>query len=104
MRYSYHHYIILQYLHSQKPKAASRMIELPQYTVSLSVNIALCQLMTSYRKYVHVKLFNMQNNRFETDHTPTIHVQSNLLMQSPVLKGHLFLVLSWKVSYELNLF
>jgi hypothetical protein len=26
------------------------------------------------------------------------------IMQSPVLKGHLFLVLSWKISYELNLF
>jgi hypothetical protein len=25
-------------------------------------------------------------------------------MQSPVLKGHLFLVVSYKISYELNLF
>jgi hypothetical protein len=25
-------------------------------------------------------------------------------MQSPVLKGHPFLILSWKISYELNLF
>ena len=24
-------------------------------------------------------------------------------MQSPVLKGHLFLVLSWNISYQLNL-
>jgi hypothetical protein len=29
-------------------------------------------------------------------------VQSNLPMRSPVLKGHLFLVLSQKISYELN--
>ena len=30
-------------------------------------------------------------------------VQSNLHMQSPVLRGHLFLVLLLKISYELNL-
>jgi len=26
------------------------------------------------------------------------------IKQSPVLSGYLFLVLSWKISYELNLF
>ena len=35
------------------------------------------------------------------------NIQSNLTMQSKkssVLKGHLFLVLSWKTSYDLNLY
>ena len=31
-------------------------------------------------------------------------VQSNLPMQLPVLKGHLFLILSYKILYELKLF
>jgi hypothetical protein len=31
-------------------------------------------------------------------------LQSNLSMQSPVLKGHHFTVLSEKISYEFNLF
>jgi len=33
-----------------------------------------------------------------------IHIQSNLPMRSSLLKGHLFIVLSLKISYELNLF
>jgi hypothetical protein len=33
-----------------------------------------------------------------------LKVQSNLSMQSPVLKGHLFIFLSLIISYELNLF
>ena len=37
-------------------------------------------------------------------HTHIKQIQSNLPMQSPVLKGHLFLVLSYKILYELNLF
>jgi hypothetical protein len=32
------------------------------------------------------------------------HIQSNLPMRSPLLKGHLFLILSQKCLYELNLF
>jgi len=32
-----------------------------------------------------------------------VQIQSNFPMRSPVLKGHIFLVLSWKISYELNL-
>jgi len=31
-----------------------------------------------------------------------VHVVTSI-KQSPVLIGHLFLVLSWKISYELNL-
>ena len=36
-------------------------------------------------------------------YSQTCHVVTSI-KQSPVLKGHLFLVLSLKISYELNLF
>ena len=50
-----------------------------------------------------VTVIHLQNNR-NTVYTVKPAQVVTSIKKSPVLIGHLFLVLSWKISYELNLF
>ena len=63
------------------------------HILKLKLLIIKPNIKSAYKQFLEVFFFNLQN--IKTTVKP-VHVVTSI-RQSPVLKGHIFLVMSWKI-------